>query len=114
MRKLAMISQPMGNKSEKHIKEVRAQAMRELDEAGFETLDTYLDLGDDEDLENAGVKNIGAYYLGESIKMLAKADIVYFVDDWWNAKGCRLEERVAVDYGITRVYATKPDDRIRV
>ena len=47
-------------------------------------------------------KNIGVWYLGESIKLLSDADVFVGLDRpyWVDAKGCAIEERVARDYGI--------------
>lgn len=42
----------------------------------------------------------GAWYLGESIKRLATADVAYFADGWDKARGCRLEFSVCKRYGI--------------
>ena len=41
-----------------------------------------------------------AWLLGKSIELLSTADAVYFADGWNNARGCRIEHQVAVDYGI--------------
>ena len=41
-----------------------------------------------------------AWFLGKSIELLSTADAVYFADGWNNARGCRIEHQVAVDYGI--------------
>ena len=38
--------------------------------------------------------------LGESIKMMASADGVYFAKGWEKAKGCGIEFRCAVGYGV--------------
>lgn len=108
--KTAMISQPMGDRSDEHIKKVRDKAMKELYENGYETLDTYFDYGNDEDLYNEGVRNIGVFYLAKSIEMLSHADLLYMVDDWWNAKGCLIEKTIAAKYGIPIVYQTQRPD----
>ena len=44
--------------------------------------------------------NIPVAYLGKSISLMAEADIVYFGDDWRNARGCKIEYEVAIAYGI--------------
>ena len=40
------------------------------------------------------------WYLGESIKLLGSADVVVFAPGWENARGCRIERRCAIEYGI--------------
>ena len=41
--------------------------------------------------------------LGESIKLLAQADIVYFCKDWENYGGCRIEHNICMEYGIKTI-----------
>ena len=40
------------------------------------------------------------YYLGESIKVLGMCDQVWFLNDWENYRGCRVEHEVCKAYGI--------------
>ena len=42
--------------------------------------------------------------LGESLKLLSKADCAYFVDGWQYARGCRIEHQCCLDYGIKILY----------
>lgn len=44
------------------------------------------------------------WYLGASIQKLADADIVYFYDNWWQAKGCWVEFIAANVYDKEIVY----------
>lgn len=39
------------------------------------------------------------WYLGKSIQILSEADIVFFVNDWANFRGCSTERKVAEAYG---------------
>lgn len=39
------------------------------------------------------------WYLGDSIKLMSKADIVVFCKGWETARGCCIEHKVAEDYG---------------
>lgn len=43
--------------------------------------------------------SMALWYLGESIKKMAEADIVFFVNDWENYRGCSVERKVADAYG---------------
>lgn len=45
------------------------------------------------------------WYLGESIKLLGEADVVYFCKDWEKYNGCTIEHECAVRYGKRIVYA---------
>ena len=103
MRKCAMISQPMGGKSDEEIKQTRDKAMKVLDELGYETLDSYFDF-DEEDLKNEGVKHLPVYYLGKSLEILAKADLLYVCKGWELAPGCGIEIATARNYDIPVMY----------
>lgn len=43
-------------------------------------------------------------YLGESLKFMSKADIVLFHPDWDKARGCKVENYAAVNYGKETLY----------
>ena len=43
--------------------------------------------------------DIGVWYLGESLKMMSEADIVFFVNNWEDYRGCSIERKVAEAYG---------------
>lgn len=65
-------------------------------------------LGEDEDIEVLDtffifVGGNPLEYLGESILMLAKADVAYFAPGWRDARGCRIENICAKEYGIHRI-----------
>ena len=44
-------------------------------------------------------------YLGESLKLLAGADWVWFCDGWDEARGCKVENTCAREYGISIIHA---------
>lgn len=44
------------------------------------------------------------WYLGESIKLMSKADVVFFCNGWHIAKGCQIEHDCALEYGIDTMY----------
>lgn len=91
------ISQPMRGLSDEEILETRnnikLNAERILGEP-IEVLDSFF-----EDFTPTG--NIPVAFLGKSISLLAKADIVYFAKGWEQARGCRIEHLVAKEYEIT-------------
>lgn len=45
--------------------------------------------------------NIPVYYLGQSIIKLSEANIVIFGEGWSEARGCNIEHKVALAYGIS-------------
>lgn len=85
-----MISQPMRDKTEEQIRTERAELVKKLEEQGYEVIDTVLDLSEGK---------TPVHYLAKSIDLLAEADAVVFMKDWENARGCRIEYRVASEYG---------------
>ena len=44
------------------------------------------------------------WYLGESIKLMSEADVVFFCNDWQTARGCQIEHDCALEYGIDTMY----------
>ena len=42
---------------------------------------------------------VAVWYLGESIKRMSEADLVFFVNDWQEFRGCSMERGVAERYG---------------
>ena len=50
------------------------------------------------------INNIGLYFLGESIKELAYADIVIFANGRMTARGCKVEYKAAVEYEVKILY----------
>ena len=88
-----MISQPMNGKTEKQIREERAELVKELEEKGHEVLDT---IYTDEVPEGYDGR---IYYLSKAIRAIGKADAIVFMQGWENARGCRIENQVALAYG---------------
>lgn len=97
MKKL-FISQPMRGKKDEEILAVRAQAIqsaeRELGEE-VEAIDSFI--------KGAPAAAKPLWYLGESIKLMAKADVAYFAKGWEEARGCKIEHECAIEYGILTI-----------
>lgn len=93
------ISMPMKAKSTEQVRveinKVYNFIKERLPEA--ELIDSVIDDADKE----IAVKgdSVGIWYLGKSIQLLSTADIVFFVNDWSNARGCLIEREVAKKYG---------------
>ncbi|GHT70468.1 hypothetical protein AGMMS50239_38880 [Bacteroidia bacterium] len=88
-----MISQPMRGKTEEQVRSERATVVAELTEKGYEVVDTVFP-----DFTNQG--NIPLKYLAKSLDFIADMDYVYFMEGWQDARGCKIEHQVCVDYGI--------------
>lgn len=94
MKKL-FISQPMKGKTNEEILAVREKAIesaeRNLGEK-VEVIDSFF--------QNAPVDAKPLWYLGKSLELLSTADVAYFAPGWEEARGCRIENTCAIEYGI--------------
>ena len=43
--------------------------------------------------------DVGIWYLGKSLEIMSEADMVFFVNDYKEFRGCRIERIVADNYG---------------
>ena len=90
------ISQPMNGLSDEEIKQEREKIKIFLNKKFYycdvEIIDSFF--------ENAPHDAKPVWYLGESIKLLSTADLLYLAKDWENARGCKMERMVAVNYEI--------------
>jgi Asp-tRNA(Asn)/Glu-tRNA(Gln) amidotransferase A subunit family amidase len=89
----AIISQPMKGLTEEQIRRERAEAVKFLEEKGYEVVDTVFP-----DFKNEG--NIPLKYLSKAIEAIADVDLVYFLGDWRDSRGCRIEFECCIQYGI--------------
>ena len=96
--KKVFISQGMNGKTEKAIKSERAYLKNVAESALIDkvkVIDSYIE-------ENAPKNTKQAlWYLGESLKLMADADVVIFAKDWQEYRGCKIEHEAALAYGIT-------------
>lgn len=89
---IAMISQPMGGKTNEEIEAERKDLVETLEEQGYDVLDTVL-------TEKDVSKDDPICYLAKSLELLAEADILVCMKGWEEARGCRIEHLVAKEYG---------------
>ena len=93
-----MISQPMRGKTNEQIRQEREALVKRLEKDNFEVVDTII-------VENAPKGcNEAIYYLSKSIEFISKADIVYFMKGWEEARGCKIENKICQDYGKQTMY----------
>lgn len=94
MKKL-FISQPMKGKTDAEILAVREKAIKSAEKQVGESVQVI-----DSFFQNAPVNARPLWYLGESLKLLAEADVAYFAKGWDEARGCKIEHTCAVEYNI--------------
>ena len=93
----AMISQPMKGMSRDDILAARECAIAFLTERGYDVEDTFFT---DDGFISDDTKNVSIAYLAKSIEAMSKCDAVYFCKGWANARGCKIEHKIAEEYGL--------------
>jgi hypothetical protein len=96
MKKL-FVSVPMKGRTEEEIKE-SIQKMKKIAEIyeceELELIDSYIEDNPPKDSKEA------VWYLGESLKKLAQADVFIGIDEAYDWNGCYIERDTAQRYGI--------------
>lgn len=94
MKKL-FISQPMKDKTDEEILKVREKAIKSAEDKLGEKVEVI-----DSFFQNAPHDAKPLWFLGKSLELLADADVVYFAKGWEQARGCKIENMCAIEYGI--------------
>lgn len=94
MKKL-FISQPMKGKSDADILAERQKAIKSAEEKIGEPVEVI-----DSFFQEAPVDAKPLWFIGKSLELLADADIAYFAKGWQDARGCKIENTSAIEYGI--------------
>lgn len=102
MKKL-FVSLPMRGLSEREIKK-RMKYLQSLVELELEEEVILIDTFIKDEPDSKEINDIGLYFLGESIGEMAYADIVIFANGWTKARGCKVEYKAAVEYGLKILY----------
>lgn len=95
MKKL-FISQPMRGKTDEEILAEREKAIASAEKHLGEKVEVI-----DSFFQNAPAEAKPLWYLGKSLELLSTADVAYFAKGWEEARGCRIENTCAIEYGIT-------------
>ena len=97
MKKL-FISQPMNGLSDEAIETRRNEIIEAVKEdyGDIEVIDSFF--------KGAPHDAKPLWFLGESLKKLSEADIVFFEDGWENARGCKIEHECASAYGLSIIH----------
>ena len=94
MKKL-FISQPMNGKTNEEILAVREKAIESVKRNFGEEVEVI-----DSFFQNAPHDAKPLWFLGKSLELMADADVVYFAKGWEDARGCRVENLAAMEYGL--------------
>ena len=94
------VSQPINELSDEEIKQEKEKIKIFLNKKFYycdiEIIDSFF--------ENAPRDAKPAWYLGEAIKLLSTADLLYLAKNWEDTRDCWIERQVAFDYGIPIMY----------
>lgn len=94
MKKL-FISQPMRGKTDEEILAAREKAIKSAERNLGEPVEVI-----DSFFQNAPADARPLWFLGKSLELISTADIAYFAKGWEDARGCRIENQCAIEYGI--------------
>ena len=102
----AMLSQPMGGKTQEEIVETRERAIRALRERGYEVVNILFtdEWYGKEAMEARGVVQIPLCFLAKSLENMSLCHAAYFCKGWEQARGCRIEHEAAKAYGLEIIY----------
>ena len=86
----------MKDKTNEEIKSERNEIIQRVKERypneEIEVIDSFF--------ENAPHDAKPLWFLGKSLELLSTADIAYFADGWEEYRGCSIEHKCAIEYGI--------------
>ena len=104
--KKAMLSQPMGGKSDEEIAATRERAIAVLKEKGYEIVNTLFtdEWYSKEKMKERGVVQIPLCFLAKSLEKMSLCHAAYFCKGWENYRGCKIEHEAAVAYGMEIIY----------
>lgn len=93
--KRLFISQPMKGKTDEEILKARKEAIESAEEHLGEPVEVI-----DSFFQSAPADARPLWFLGKSLELLSTADVAYFAKGWEAARGCRIENTCAIEYGI--------------
>ena len=93
-----MISQPMNGKSNFIVRKEREDIVNKFKKIHIDVIDNIIE-------ETANPKiyneyNPALFYIAKSIDFMAQVDAIYFMEGWEKSRGCRVERKVAEEYGL--------------
>lgn len=102
----AMLSQPMGGKTQEEIVETRERAIRALQDRGYKVVNTLFtdEWYSKEAMGARGVVQIPLCFLAKSLENMSLCHAAYFCRGWEQARGCRIEHEAAKSYGLEIIY----------
>lgn len=92
------ISQPMKGKTDEEILREREEAIETIKNSTFEEVEII-----DSFFQGAPADASPLYFLGKSLELLSTADMACFCKGWEFARGCKIEYKCCIEYGIKSI-----------
>lgn len=104
--KKIMISQPMNDLTEEQIINAQNKFLEYAKKENLEVINTYFqdEWYSNESMSSRGVVQIPLCFLAKSIENMSLCHKAYFAKGWENARGCKIEHEVALQYGMEIIY----------
>ena len=101
-----MISQRMNGLTHEQIVETRNRFLEYAKKENLEVVNTYFqdEWYSNESMSSRGVVQIPMCFLAKSIENMSLCHKAYFAKGWENARGCKIEHEVALQYGMEIIY----------
>ena len=104
--KKIMISQPMNGLTEEEIINAQKKYFEYAKKENLEVVNTYFkdEWYSQDSMSLRGVVQMPVCFLAMSLEKMSQCNIVYFAKGWENARGCKIEHEVALQYGLDIIY----------
>ena len=101
-----MISQPMNGLTEEQITNAQNKFLEYAKKQKLEVVNTYFqdEWYSQDSMNLRGIVQIPVYFLAKSLEYMSECSTVYFAKGWENARGCKIEHEVALQYGMEIIY----------
>ena len=96
----------MNGLTEEQITKAQNKFLEYAKKENFEVVNTYFqdEWYSNESMSSRGVVQIPVCFLAKSLEKMSQCNIVYFAKGWENARGCKIEHEVALQYGLDIIY----------
>jgi hypothetical protein len=104
--KKIMISQPMNGLTEEQITNAQNKFLEYAKKQKLEVVNTYFqdEWYSKDSMSSRSVVQVPLCFLAKSLEYMSECNSVYFAKGWENARGCKIEHEVALQYGMEIIY----------
>ncbi len=101
-----MISQPMNGLTEEQITNAQNKFLEYAKKQKLEVVNTYFqdEWYSKDSMSSRSVVQVPLCFLAKSLEYMSECNSVYFAKGWENARGCKIEHEVALQYGMEIIY----------